>query len=144
MNDSDSGAPLAGPARTKQIVSSLMALRPRPKQAIELFAADAQWSLNGDPAKWAFAGLRAGRDSILAFLQAFTVEFEQLDLRVLSLVIDDDQACVQYEQRVRHRGTRREDVVAGLCFVRLQGERIAEVNELIDSERLFSLRESRF
>ncbi|MBB4196783.1 hypothetical protein CCR94_20890 [Rhodoblastus sphagnicola] len=144
MSDSEGLTPAIDRAKFEEIISTLLASRPSPRQIISCFADDAEWRLHGEPANWSYAGLRRGRESVLAFLKAFAVEFQQLGLRRLATVIDNDQACIQYDLRVRHRGTHREDTIPCLCFIRLEGALIAEVNEFVDSARLFALRESRY
>ena len=99
--------------------------------------------MNGDQASWAYAGLRCSRDSIIAYLDAFAVEFQQKSVRRIATLIEGEQACAQYEMELRHRGTRREAWLQCLCFIRLEGDRIVEVSEFIDSATLFRLRESR-
>lgn len=142
MFEGDSLSPQIDRSRFEQIVAALLDRRNDPKQIKSLFAREAVWQMNGDPAIWAYAGLRASRESILAYLTAFSVEFEQKDLQRLALVIEGEQACVQYEMTLRHRGTGREARLQCLCFIRVEGESIIEVSEFIDSATLFRLRES--
>ena len=143
MSESDSLSPQMSRPRFEQIVGCVLDGRAKPKRLAPLFAPEADWMMNGDPASWAYAGLRCSRDSILAYLRAFAVEFQQKALRLRDMVIDGEQACVQYEMQLRHNGTGREALLQCLCFVRIEGELITEVNEFIDSATLFRLRESR-
>ena len=129
-------------AQFEGIIASVLGQRGRPQMLAPLFAPEADWLLNGDQASWSFAGRRCSRDSILDYLTAFAVEFEQQALRRLDTLIDGEQACVQYELRLRHRGTGRDALLQCLCFIRLEGELIVEVSEFIDSATLFRLRES--
>jgi ketosteroid isomerase-like protein len=142
MSDSDSLSPRIARPDFERIVASVLARRSKPRFLAPLFAPEADWQFNGDPASWTFAGLRSKRDSVLAYLEAFVVEFEQKSLRVLDTLIDGEQACVRYEMELRHRGTGREATLPFLRFIRLEGDLIVEVNEFSDSASLFRLRES--
>jgi hypothetical protein len=143
MSERDSLSPQLSRAKFEWIVAELLDHRGDPKRIAPLFALEADWLMNGDQASWSFAGLRCTRDSILAYLGAFAVEFQQKFVRRLSTLIDGEQACVQYEMFLRHRGTRHEALLQCLCFIRVEGELIVEVSEFIDSATLFRLRESR-
>jgi ketosteroid isomerase-like protein len=142
MSDIDSPGPIIDRVAFGRIIAALLELRPRPGKLAPLFAAEACWHMNGDPASWAYAGKRCDRDSILAYLEAFAVEYEQLETRLLTTVIEGEQACIQYEMRVRHRGTGRVDTIPCLCFIRVEGELIVEGNEFVDTATLFRLRDS--
>jgi hypothetical protein len=124
------------------ILATLLEHRANPRRVACLFAPEADWHMNGDQAGWAYAGRRSSRESILSYLGAFAVEYEQLNLTRLGSVIDGEQACVQYQVELRHCGTQKTARLDGLCFVRLEGELIVEVNEFIDSAALFRLGES--
>jgi len=135
-------SPQIGPLLFERIVSVLIDRRNEPATISPLIAPEADWTLNGDPSRWPYAGRRCRRDSIIAYLAAFNVEFQQKDIRVLNLLIDGEQACVQYESHLRHRGTGREALVQCLTFVRLEGDLVVEVHEFVDSALLFRLCES--
>jgi ketosteroid isomerase-like protein len=141
--ESDSHTPIIDRAEFARLIGALLELRPRPRQLAAHFAAEAHWHMNGDPQTWAYAGARRDREAIVTYLEAFAVEFEQIEVRLQNTLIDGEQACVQYELQVRHRGTRRAATIPCLCFVRVEGESIVEVNEFLDSATLFGLRESR-
>jgi ketosteroid isomerase-like protein len=143
MSESDSLSPQMSRSRFQKIIAAVLDGRAKPKLLAPLFAPEADWLLNGDQASWAYAGLRCSRDSILAYLSAFAVEFQQKALWLLDVVIEGEQACVQYEMALRHNGTGREALLQCLCFVRVEGDLITEVNEFIDSATLFRLRDSR-
>ncbi len=143
MSDSDSLSPQATRSRFDRIIAAVLDRRSDPKLLAPLFAREADWLMNGDQASWAFAGPRCSRDSILAYLEAFIVEFEQKAVRRLDTLIEGEQACVRYEMQLRHRGSGNEAMLQCLCFIRLEGEKIVEVSEFIDSATLFRLRESR-
>lgn len=142
-SDSDSLSPRSLRSDFERIIAALLDRRGSPQMLVPLFAPEADWLVNGDPASWTFAGLRSQRDSILAYLEAFAVEFERKSLRRFDTLIDGEQACVRYEMELRHRGTGREALLPFLCFIRLEGDRIVEVCEMFDSASLFRLRESR-
>jgi ketosteroid isomerase-like protein len=135
-------SPQVGRAQFEQIVSALLDRRSDPNKLAPLFAREADWMMNGDQTSWAYAGPRCKRDSILAYLKAFNVEFRQKKVNILNVLIDGEQACAQYEMGLRHRGTGREAVVQCLIFIRVEGDVIVEVHEFIDSALLFRLRES--
>lgn len=143
MSESDSLSPQVTRPDFDRIVSAVIDRRSDPRALAPLFAPEADWLMNGDQASWAYAGLRCSRDSILAYLDAFAVEFEQKSVHRIATVIEGEQACTQYEMKLRHRGTRREASLQCLCFLRLEGDLIVEVSEFIDSATLFRLRESR-
>ncbi len=140
--DSESMAPPITRLRFEQVVASLLDRRGDPARLAPLFAPEAEWTLNGDQAHWAYAGLRCRRESILAYLKAFSVEFEQKTLRLHEMLIEGEQACVRYEMELRHRGTGRENVLQGLSFIRFEGDAVVEAHEFIDSALLFGLRDS--
>jgi ketosteroid isomerase-like protein len=142
MSDSDSLSPRIVRTEFERIIEALLDRRGRPRLLAALFAPEADWLVNGDPASWTFAGLRSPRDSILAYLEAFAVEFEMKSVRRIDTLIDGEQACVRYEMEIRHQGTGREARLPFLSFIRLEGELIVEVSEMFDSASLFSLRES--
>ena len=142
MRDSDSLSPRIARLDFERIVAAVLDRRSTPRLLAPLLAAEADWLFNGDPASWTYAGLRSKRDSILAYLEAFVVEFEQKSLRRLDTLIDGEQACVRYEMELRHRGTGREAKLPFLCFIRLEGDLIVEVSEFSDSASLFRLRDS--
>ena len=142
MSDSDSlSLPIARPDFDR-IIAAVLDHRSNPGFLAPLFAPEADWLLNGDQASWAYAGLRCSRDSILVYLDAFVVEFQQKSVRRLETLIEGEQACVRYEVALRHRGTGREAMLHCLCFIRIEGALIVEVSEFIDSATLFRLRES--
>jgi ketosteroid isomerase-like protein len=141
--DSDSLSPRSLRSEFERIVEALLDRRGDPRLLADLFAPEADWLVNGDPASWTYAGLRSPRDSVLAYLEAFAVEFERKSLRRFDTLIDGEQACVRYEMELRHQGTGREAWLPFLCFIRLEGDRIVEVCEMFDSASLFRLRESR-
>jgi ketosteroid isomerase-like protein len=143
MSDSDSLSPRRVRSDFERIIETLLNRRGDPQLLAALFAPEADWLVNGDPARWSYAGLRVPRDSVLAYLEAFAVEFERKALRRLDTLIDGEQACVRYEMELRHRGTGREAKLPFLCFIRLEGASIVEVSEMFDSASLFRLRESR-
>jgi ketosteroid isomerase-like protein len=140
--ESDSQSPSIEPSGFELLIAALLEERPRPRQLSSRFAAEACWRMNGDPETWPYAGERRDRESILAYLEAFAIEFEQIEVRRLHTLIDGEQACVEYELRLRHRGTRRMATIPCLCFVRVEGDAIVEVNEFMDSATLFGLGES--
>ncbi len=142
MSDSDSLSPRIARLDFERIIDAVLDRRSNPRPLAPMFAPEADWLMNGDQASWAYAGLRCSRDSILAYLDAFAVEFEQKSWRRLDTLIDGEQACVRYEMELRHRGTGREAKLQTLCFIRLEGDLIVEVSEFIDSATLFGLRES--
>jgi ketosteroid isomerase-like protein len=143
MSDSDSLSPRIARPDFDRIIAAVLDRRSAPRFLAPLFAPEAEWLMNGDQASWAFAGLRCSRDSILAYLDAFMVEFQQKSLRLFETLIEGEQASVRYEMELRHSGTGCEALLQCLCFIRLEGERIVEVSEFIDSATLFRLRESR-
>ncbi len=143
MSDSDSLSPQVTRSKFDRIIAAVLDRRSDPKLLAPLLAPEADWLMNGDQASWAFAGLRCSRDSILAYLEAFLVEFRQKELRRLDTLIEGEQACVRYEMALQHRGTGNEALLQCLCFIRLEGDLIVEVSEFIDSATLFRLRESR-
>lgn len=143
MSESDSLSPQVTRSKFDRIIAAVLDRRSSPKLLASLFAPEADWLMNGDQASWAFAGLRCSRDSILAYLEAFLVDFQQKELRRLDTLIDGEQACVRYEMTLQHRGTGNEALLQCLCFIRLEGDLIVEVSEFIDSATLFRLRESR-
>jgi ketosteroid isomerase-like protein len=140
--ESESVAPHITRARFERLVGALLDRRGDPARLASLFAPEAQWTLNGDRTHWPYAGLRLGRESILAYLKAFLVEFEQRTFRFHDLLIEGEQACVRYEMKLRHRGAGRESVLQALSFVRVEGEAVVEVHEFIDSGLLFRLHDS--
>lgn len=144
MNESESESlsPQISRPQMERIVAALLDRRKDPKKLAPLFAREADWMMNGDQASWAYAGLRCRRDSILAYLKAFNVEFQQKKVSLLNLLVDGEQSCAQYETNLRHRGTGREALVQCLCFIRVEGDLVVEVHEFIDSALLFRLRES--
>jgi ketosteroid isomerase-like protein len=141
-SDSDTLSPQIGPPIFGRIVAALIDRRNDPATVAPLIAPEADWTMNGDPANWAYAGLRCRRDAILDYLRAFNVEFQQMSVRQLNLLIEGEQACVQYETRLRHRGTGREALLQCLTFVRIEGDLVVEVHEFLDSALLFRLCES--
>ncbi len=143
MSDSDSLTPTTDRPAFERIVAAVLELRAQPERLAPYLAREADWHLNGDPASWVYAGKRSKRESILDYLRAFNVEFEQGLVRRQATLIEGEQACVLYEMRLRHRGTGRDDVLPCLCFIRIEGDLIVEVCEFIDSASLFRLRESR-
>ena len=142
MSESDSLSPQITRSGFERFIAAVLDRRANPALLAGLFAPEADWLLNGDQASWAYAGLRCSRDSILAYLSAFAVEFQQKEMRRLDVAIDGEQACVQYEMRLQHNGTGRIALLQCLCFIRVEGELIIEVSEFIDSATLFRLRES--
>ena len=142
MSESDSLSPQITRSGFEQIIAAVLDRRANPTLLSGFFAPEADWLLNGDQASWAYAGLRCSRDSILAYLTAFAVEFQQKALRRLDTLVDGEQACVQYEMKLQHNGTGRVALLQCLCFIRVEGELIIEVSEFIDSATLFRLRES--
>lgn len=140
--DSESLAPQITRLRFERVVETLLDRRGDPARLAPLFAPEAEWTLNGDPAHWAYAGLRCRRESILAYLKAFSVEYEQKALRIHDMLIEGEQACVRYEVELRHRGTGRANVLQGLSFIRFEGDAVVEAHEFIDSALLFRLRQS--
>jgi ketosteroid isomerase-like protein len=140
--ESESLAPQITRMRFEHVVGSLLDRRTAPARLAALFAPEADWMLNGDQAQWPYAGLRCRRESILAYLTAFSVEFQQKAIRFHDVLIDGEQACVRYEMKLRHRGTGRETLLQCLSFVRVEGAAVVEVHEFIDSALLFRLRES--
>ncbi|MCI4677743.1 nuclear transport factor 2 family protein [Rhodoblastus acidophilus] len=128
--------------RFEQIVSTLLDRRSDPAKLEALFAPEADWMMNGDRSRWPYAGLSCRRESILAYLKAFSVEFQQKKIRFHDVLINGEQACARYEMRLRHRGTGREDLLQCLSFIRVEGDAVVEVHEFIDSALLFRLRES--
>ena len=143
MSDSDSLSPRSLRSDFERIIEALLDRRGSPQMLAGLFAPEADWLVNGDPASWTYAGLRSPRDSVIAYLEAFAVEFERKSLRRFDTLIDGEQACVRYEMELRHQGTGREALLPFLCFIRIEGEKIVEVSEMFDSAGLFRLRESR-
>jgi ketosteroid isomerase-like protein len=139
---SESLAPQITRLRFEQVVEALLDRRGDPAWLAPLFTPEAEWTLNGDRAHWPYAGLRRRRESILAYLAAFSIEFQQKSLRLHDLLIDGEQACARYEIQLRHPGTGRENVLHALSFIRVEGEAVVEVHEFIDSARLFRLRDS--
>lgn len=144
MSDSHSLSPRDVRSDFERIIDAVIERRGSPRALAALFAPEADWLVNGDPANWTFGGLRAPRGSILAYLEAFAVEFERKSLRRLQTLIDGEQACLRYEVHIRHQGTGREAWIPFLCFIRVEGDRIVEVCEMFDSASLFRLRESRY
>jgi hypothetical protein len=142
MSESDSLSPQITRSGFERFIAAVLDRRANPAPLADLLAPEADWLLNGDQASWAYAGLRCSRDSILAYLNAFAVEFQQKEMRRLDVLIDGEQACVQYEMRLQHNGTGRIALLQGLCFIRVEGELIVDVSEFIDSATLFRLRES--
>ncbi len=142
MSESDSLSPLVTRSSFDRIIEALLDRRSTPKLLASLFAPEADWLMNGDQASWTYAGLRCSRDSILAYLDAFQIEFQQRALRRLETLIEGEQACVRYEMELRHRGTGNRAVLQCLCFIRLEGDKVVEVSEFVDSATLFRLRES--
>ena len=142
MSESDSLSPQITRSGFELFIAAVLDRRANPALLARVLAPEADWLLNGDQASWAYAGLRCSRDSILAYLSAFAVEFQQKEMRRLDVVIDGEQACVQYEMRLQHNGTGRVALLQCLCFIRVEGELIIEVSEFIDSATLFRLRES--
>jgi ketosteroid isomerase-like protein len=143
MSESDSLSPQITRSGFERFIAAVLDRRANPALLASLLAPEADWLLNGDQASWAYAGLRCSRDSILAYLSAFAVEFQLREMRRLDVLIDGEQACVQYEMKLRHNGTGRIALLQCLCFIRVEGELIIEVSEFIDSATLFRLRESR-
>jgi ketosteroid isomerase-like protein len=147
MSESESESESLSPHMTRSqfesVIEALLDRRSKPQRLAPLFAPEAEWLVNGDQACWAFAGRRRSRASILAYLQAFYVEFERKAMRRLDTLIEGEQACVRFELLLQHRGTRREEWLQCLCFIRLEGELIVEVSEFFDSATLFRLQESR-
>jgi ketosteroid isomerase-like protein len=141
-SNSESLAPQITRLHFEQVVGTLLDRRSDPARLAPLFAPEAEWTLNGDQARWAYAGLRCRRESILAYLKAFSVEFEQKAFRFHEMLIEGEQACVRHEMKLRHRGTGRENVLQALSFIRFEGDAVVEVHEFIDSALLFRLRES--
>jgi ketosteroid isomerase-like protein len=140
--DSESLAPQITRLRFEQVVETVLDRRGDPARLAPLFAPEAEWTLNGDQAHWAYAGLRCRRESILAYLKAFSVEFEQKAFRLHEMLIEGEQACARYEMELRHRGTGRETVLQALSFIRVEGDAVVEAHEFIDSALLFRLRQS--
>ena len=140
--DSESLAPHITRTRFEEVVMALLDRRKDPERLALLIAPEAEWMMNGDQASWSYAGLRCRRDSIMAYLKAFAIEFQQKKIRLINLLIDGEQACAQYETHLKHRGTGREDVLQALSFIRVEGDAVVEVHEFIDSAQLFRLRES--
>ncbi len=141
-SDSESLASQITRTRFEQVVKALLDRRGDPARLASLFAPEAQWTLNGDRTHWPYAGLRSSRESILAYLKAFSVEFEQKAFRFHDMLIEGEQACVRYEMKLRHRGAGRASVLQALSFIRVEGDAVVEVHEFIDSALLFRLRES--
>ncbi len=141
-NEGESLAPQITRPELEQVVTALLDRRNAPEKLAPLLAPEAEWTMNGDKASWPYAGLRCRRDSILDYLTAFTVEFRQENICLISLLIDREQACAQYEMHLRHRGTGREGVLQALTFIRVEGDVVVEVHEFLDSALLFRLRES--
>jgi hypothetical protein len=143
MSESDSLSPQITRSDFDRMIASVLDRRSNPRLLAPLFAPEADWLMNGDQASWAFAGQRCSRDSILAYLEAFVVEFQQKGFLRLDTLIDGEQACARYEMQLQHHGTGNEAWLQCLCFIRLEGDKIVEVSEFIDSATLFRLRESR-
>lgn len=142
-SDSESLSPHLTRSKFESVIEALLDRRSKPQRLAPLFAPEAEWLMNGDQACWAFAGRRRSRASIVGYLQAFSVEFDQKSLRRLDTLIEGEQACIRFDMLLQHRGTRREEWLQCLCFIRFEGELIVEVSEFFDSATLFRLQESR-
>jgi len=128
----------------EEILAAVLECRSRPETLQPLLAREAEWELAADPAGWNYAGRRKSRDAVLGYLQAFAVEFAIASMERLETLIEGEQACMRYVMGLRHRGTGRSAMMDCLCFIRVEGGLIVEGVDMLDSSKLYRLRESQF
>ncbi len=140
MSENDRASPSFTRQDFENVIATVLTRRSRPDLLEPLFAPEAEWELNGDPAAWAYAGRRKSRDAILGYLKAFATEFALLALERFETLIEGEQAAVRYAMNLRHRGTGKQAQLDCLCFIRVEGGLIVEGVELLDSAQLFRMR----
>lgn len=128
----------------ERILAAVLECRSRPETLHPLLAREAEWELAADPSGWSYAGRRKSRDAVLGYLQAFAVEFAITSIERQETLIEGEQACMRYSMGLRHRGTGRSAMMDCLCFVRVEGGLIVEGIDLLDSAKLYRLRQSHF
>jgi ketosteroid isomerase-like protein len=131
-------------AAFEKILAAVLESRSRPTRLEPFLAREAEWELAADPAIWSYAGRRKSGEAILAYLQAFSVEFAVASIERRETLIEGEQACMRYIMGLRHRGTGRSAMMDCLCFVRVEGGLIVEGIDMLDSAKLYRLRDSEF
>lgn len=142
MNEGDQSAVIIGGLSLGEIAQILVDRRSKPEDLARFIAAEADWTFYASRSSWAFAGKMNDRDAILRQMKAFRAEFEQKFFDIRDILVCGEQVSLRYRAIFRHHGTGRQAEIAGLAFIRAEGDCVVEGHEFCDSAQLLQLRNS--